>query len=126
MNATVFTPEAPEPIGPYSQAVWAGDLLFISGQIPLHPETKKLISADIQVETRVVMVNLKAILTAAGLGFQQVVKCTIFLSDMAQFAAVNEVYGSYFGDHPPARETVEVARLPKNARVEISAVAYRG
>ena len=126
MNTTVFTSEAPEPIGPYSQAVWAGDLLFISGQIPLHPETKKLITADIQIETRVVMENLKAILTAAGLGFHQVVKCTIFLADMAQFAAVNEVYGSYFGQHPPARETVEVARLPKNARVEISAVAYRG
>jgi 2-iminobutanoate/2-iminopropanoate deaminase len=126
MNQTVFTPDAPEPIGPYSQAVWAGDLLFISGQIPIHPETKKLVSADIETETRLVMENIRAILQAAGLGFAQVVKCTIFLSDMAQFGTVNGVYGEYFTQNPPARETVEVARLPKSARVEISAIAYRG
>jgi 2-iminobutanoate/2-iminopropanoate deaminase len=85
-----------------------------------------LVSADIETETRLVMENLRAILQAAGLGFAQVVKCTIFLSDMAQFGTVNGVYGEYFTQQPPARETVEVARLPKNARVEISAIAYRG
>lgn len=122
----ILTTEAPAPIGPYSQAVWADNLLFISGQIPLHPHTGELVADGIAAETRRVMDNLAAILTAANLSFAHVVKTSIFLSNMDDFSAVNSVYGEYFaGIIPPARETVQVARLPRNVNVEISAVATR-
>jgi len=122
----VSTPDAPKAIGPYSQAVTApagGRLLFLSGQIPLDPGTGELVRGTIEEETRRVMENLKAVLAAAGGGFQQVVKTTIFLTDLADFTKVNEVYGSYLGAVPPARATVQVAALPRGARVEIDAVA---
>jgi 2-iminobutanoate/2-iminopropanoate deaminase len=110
----ILTPEAPAPIGPYSQAVLAGDTLYVSGQIALDPETGEL-----------VMKNMEAVLRAAGFGFAQVVKCTIFIRDMGQFGAINEAYGQYFKSDPPARETVEVSKLPKNVQVEISCIAVR-
>ncbi|HRE50938.1 MAG TPA: RidA family protein [Flavitalea sp.] len=121
----VNTSGAPAPIGPYNQAVQAGPLLFISGQIPIDPATGNLIMQDIGAETRQVMENLKAILDAAGLNFSHIVKTTIFLSDMALFAEVNEIYGSYFSGDYPARETVAVKGLPKNVHVEISMIAQR-
>ena len=119
----INTEKAPSPIGPYSQSVKAGNLLFISGQIPLSPATNEIISGDIVNETQQVMKNLEAILTEAKLTFEHVVKTTIFLSDMNFFAAVNEVYGSYFNGDYPARETVAVKTLPKNVNVEISMIA---
>ena len=119
----INTIHAPAPIGPDNQAVLAGGQLFISGQIPLHPSTMELVTGSIVEEAHQVMQNLKAVLTEAGLGFAHVVKSTIFLSDMDLFAEVNEVYGSYFEDHYPARETVAVKGLPKNVRVEISMTA---
>lgn len=120
----VITTAAPAPIGPYSQAVLANGLLFISGQIALDPATGALCTGDIITETDRVMQNLKAILEAAGLDFSNVVKTTIFLIDMAQFAAVNEVYGAYFdAGNAPARETVQVSALPRGVQVEISMVA---
>lgn len=119
----INTEKAPAPIGPYNQSVKAGELLFISGQIPINPETNELVSGDIAAETRQVMQNLEAILNEAKLTFEHVVKTTIFLTDMNLFGAVNEVYGSYFnGDHP-ARETVAVKALPKGVNVEISMIA---
>jgi 2-iminobutanoate/2-iminopropanoate deaminase len=119
----INTSKAPAPIGPYNQAVKAGDLLFISGQIPSNAETNELVSGDIVKETRQVMQNLDAILSEAKLTFGHVVKTTIFLSDMNFFSAVNEVYGSYFNGDYPARETVAVKTLPKNVNVEISMIA---
>ncbi|GAO45291.1 RidA family protein [Flavihumibacter petaseus] len=119
----INTPQAPAPIGPYSQAVQAGPLLFISGQVAFEPATGNLMTSDIPTETRQVMENLKAILLEAGLDFNHVVKTTIFLSDMANFSAVNEVYGQYFTDAFPARETVAVKGLPRNVNVEISMIA---
>ncbi len=119
----IHTGNAPAPIGPYSQAVQAGGMLFISGQIAINPETGELDMTDIETETRRVMKNLQAILQAAGLNFNDVVKTGIFLSDMGHFAKVNEVYGSYFKSDFPARETVAVKTLPKNVNVEISMVA---
>ncbi|MEO8412045.1 MAG: Rid family detoxifying hydrolase [Ginsengibacter sp.] len=119
----INTPNAPAPIGPYNQAVQASGLLFISGQVALKPGSSELIIADISEETEQVMNNLKAILTEAGLGFEQVVKTTIFLKEMSLFAPVNEVYGKYFESGFPARETVAVKGLPKDANVEISMVA---
>ena len=121
----VNTPNAPAPIGPYNQAVVAGNLLFISGQIALQPGTGELINSDIVVETEQVMKNLAAILTEAGLDFSHVVKTTIFLSDMDLFAQVNEIYGKHFASEFPARETVAVKGLPKNVRVEISMIAMK-
>ena len=116
---------APKAIGPYSQAISvpAGRLVFLSGQIPLDPSTGQLVSGDIRLETDRVMQNLKAVLTAAGADFAHVVRCTIFLADMNDFSAVNEVYGKYFPSNPPSRATVQVAGLPKGARVEIDAIA---
>jgi 2-iminobutanoate/2-iminopropanoate deaminase len=114
---------APEPIGPYSQAIRASGMLFISGQIALKPGTTELVTGSISLETEQVMNNLEAVLSEAGLGFGHVVKTTIFLSDMEYFAAVNEVYGRYFQDQYPARETVAVKGLPKNVHVEISMIA---
>ncbi len=121
----INTPNAPAPIGPYNQAVVAGNLLFISGQIALQPGTGELINSDIVIETEQVMKNLAAILTEAGLDFSHVVKTTIFLSDMDLFAQVNEIYGKHFTSEFPARETVAVKGLPKNVRVEISMIAMK-
>lgn len=119
----INTVNAPAPIGPYNQAVQAGNLLFISGQVALKPGTGELANADIIEETHLVMQNLKAILTEAGITFDNVVKTTIFLSDMNLFGQVNEIYGKYFNGDFPARETVAVKGLPKNVNVEISMIA---
>ena len=121
----IHTENAPQPIGPYSQAVEAGNLLFISGQIAIDPANGNLVMNDIQSETRQVMKNIHALLTAAGLDFNDVVKATIFLSDIKHFGAVNEVYGSYFSKEFPARETVQAAALPKYVNVEISMIAAK-
>ena len=125
MKKIINTSNAPAPIGPYNQAVMTGDMLFISGQIALIPGTGELANADLTEETNQVMKNLKAILTEAGMEFSHVVKTTIFLSDMSLFAAVNEIYGSYFTSDYPARETVAVKGLPKNVNVEISMIASK-
>lgn len=126
MKQIINTPNAPAPIGPYNQAVLSGSTLYISGQIPMDPESGELISGDIQKETRQCMENLKAILEAANMGFEQVVKTSIFVKDMNQFAEINEAYGQYFdAATAPARETVEVANLPKFVNVEISMIAVR-
>ena len=123
----IKTDNAPAPIGPYNQAVQAGNMLFISGQIALDPKTGELLQGDVQAETKLVMENLKAILTEAGTDFSKVIKTTIFLMDMGQFAKVNEVYGSYFDNATaPARETVQVSGLPKGVKVEISMIALVG
>jgi 2-iminobutanoate/2-iminopropanoate deaminase len=119
----INTPNAPAPIGPYSQAVKTGNLVFISGQIPIDPATGSIVATDIIAETHQVMHNLRAILTEAGAGFDNVVKTTILLSDMSMFADVNTVYGKYFTGNFPARETFAVKGLPKNANVEISMIA---
>lgn len=121
----IRTDNAPAPIGPYNQAVQFGNMLFVSGQIAIDPKTGELYTGDIQTETRLVMENLQAILTEAGMDFSNVLKSSIFLMDMGQFAQVNEVYGSYFSENPPARETVQVAGLPKGVKVEISVVAAK-
>ena len=123
MKKIINTNNAPAPIGPYSQAVAANGFLFVSGQIPSDPATGEIVSGDIKAEAKQVMENLKAILTEAGLSFSNVVKTSIFLTDMGNFAQVNEVYGTYFTDQFPARETVQVAALPKNVNVEISVIA---
>jgi 2-iminobutanoate/2-iminopropanoate deaminase len=119
----IVTPEAPEPIGPYNQAVMAGNLLFISGQVAINPKSGAVEAKDIFEETHQVMHNLRAVLHASGLDFKNVVKTTIFLTDMALFTSVNEVYGKYFNGEFPARETVAVRGLPKNVNVEISMIA---
>ncbi|MCW3124289.1 MAG: endoribonuclease [Flavipsychrobacter sp.] len=121
----IRTDNAPAPIGPYNQAVQYRDMLFISGQIPIDPKTGNLVRDNIQAETKQVMENLKAILTEAGLDFSNIIKTTIFLMDMGQFAQVNEIYGSYFSEGAPARETVQVSGLPKGVNVEISMIAGR-
>jgi len=125
MKKIINTPHAPAPIGPYSQAVMTGDMLFISGQVALVPATGELANADLTEETTQVMKNLQAILTEAGMDFSNVVKTTIFLSDMGLFAAVNEIYAGYFTSDFPARETVAVKGLPKNVNVEISMIASK-
>lgn len=119
----IRTDSAPAPIGPYSQAVQSGNMLFVSGQIPIDPKTGNLVQDDIKAETRQVMENLRAILHEAGMDFSNVIKSSIFLMDMGQFAQVNEVYGTYFTSNPPARETVQVAGLPRAVNVEISVIA---
>jgi 2-iminobutanoate/2-iminopropanoate deaminase len=121
----IKTANAPEPIGPYNQAVLAGDTLYISGQICIDPVTGKLKQRDIQDETHQAMQNLRAILVAAGMGFNHVVKTTIFITDMRQFSEINEVYGKYFDGDFPARETVQVSALPKLVNVEISMIAVK-
>jgi 2-iminobutanoate/2-iminopropanoate deaminase len=123
MKTVVNTSNAPAPIGPYSQAIAAGNLLFVSGQIPMDPATGQLVDENIKAETKQVMDNIAAILHSAGLDFPAIVKTSIFLTDMNNFAQVNEVYGTYFVSHFPARETVEVSALPKNVNVEISVIA---
>ncbi|HVZ57413.1 MAG TPA: RidA family protein [Chitinophagaceae bacterium] len=117
------TSQAPAPIGPYSQAVRAGNTLYVSGQICLDPATGELRNGSIREETRQVMENLRAILQEAGMDFSRVVKCTLFITDMKQFAEINDVYGQYFTGHYPARETVQVAALPRFVQVEISLIA---
>ena len=122
----IATDKAPQAIGPYSQAVRAGDFLFCSGQIAMDPETGELIGGDVGAQTERVLNNIQAVLEAAGAGLNQVVRCTVFLADMDDFTAMNEVYGRFFPENPPARAAVEVSRLPKNVGVEIAAVAYLG
>ena len=126
MKEIVATDRAPQAIGPYSQAVKAGRFLFLSGQIPLDPATGELVTAGIAAETEQVMENVAAVLCAAGLGFDSVVKTTIYLTDLANFGAVNEVYGRRFPAAPPARSTVQVAALPRGAGVEIEVIAALG
>lgn len=124
MKKIIFTDKAPAPIGPYSQAVLSGNTLYTSGQIALHPETGELVTGDIETETKQVMENMKAVLDAAGMTFENVIKSTIFISNMDDFAKINGVYGAYFNEKTaPARETVQVAKLPKNVNVEISMIA---
>lgn len=126
MKKIINTDKAPAPIGPYNQAVLIKDTLYISGQIPINPTTGKLVEGDIKVETKQCLENLKAVLEAANLSFEHVVKSSIFVKDMNQFALINEVYGSYFNtETAPARETVEVANLPKFVNVEISMIAVK-
>ncbi len=122
----IATDRAPRAIGPYSQAVRAGDLVFASGQIPIDPATGEFVAGGIAEQTEQVLRNLTAVFSAAGLGLSQVVKTTVFLSNMDDFTAMNEVYGRFFGAEPPARATVEAARLPRDARVEIEAIAVIG
>ncbi|MFT3921913.1 MAG: RidA family protein [Myxococcales bacterium] len=127
-RSIVSTPQAPAAIGPYSQAVRAGQFVFLSGQIPLDPASGEMVGgADVEAQTVQVMNNLKAVLAASGASFAKVVKTTIFLTDLGDFAKVNKVYGSYFeGVEPPARATVQVAALPRGAKVEIEATAFVG
>jgi len=125
MKTVINTTNAPAPIGPYNQAIAANGFLFVSGQVAIDPATGNLVLDDIKTETTLVMENIKAILTAAGIDFSHIVKTTIFLKDMQSFAQVNEVYGSYFTAEFPARETVAVAGLPKNVNVEISVTALK-
>ncbi len=125
MKKVIYTDKAPAPIGPYNQAVWANSTLYISGQIALDPQSGELKTEDIRSETHLVMEHLGSILAAAGMDFSDLVKCSIFIKDMGQFSQINEVYGSFFESDPPARETVEVACLPKDVNVEISAIAIK-
>lgn len=127
MKKTIITTDkAPAPLGPYNQAVLIKDTLYLSGQIPLIPESMELVEGDLEAETHQVMKNLKAVLEAANMDFEHVVKTSIFLSDMNNFAAINAIYGQYFDDAiAPARETVEVANLPKFVRIEISMIAVK-
>jgi 2-iminobutanoate/2-iminopropanoate deaminase len=126
MKTVITTPNAPAPIGPYNQAILSGNTLYTSGQIAINVETNNLVLDDIKLETNQVMQNLKAVLKAADMTFEHVIKSSIFISNMDDFALINEVYGSYFNDdNAPARETVQVARLPKNVNVEISMIAVK-
>ncbi len=122
----VQTDQAPAAIGPYSQAIRAGSLLFISGQIPLAPASGQVVGGDAATQTHRVMQNIGAILQAAGIGYDQLVRTTIFLIDLADFATVNEAYGSYFDDPAPTRATVQVTALPRGVRIEIDAIAHLG
>lgn len=121
----VFAPHAPAPIGPYSQAIMTGNMLFISGQIAIDQVNGTFVNGNIKEETTQVMKNIEHVLKAAGLSFQNIVKTSIFLKNMSDFPVVNETYGSFFKELPPARETVEVSRLPKDANVEISCIAVK-
>jgi len=122
----IKTSEAPQAIGPYSQAVEAGGFIFVSGQIPINPKTGNVLSGDIKLQTKQIMDNAMAILVAAGSGMSSVVKTSVYLKNMSDFASVNEVYGSYFPTDPPARVTVEVSRLPKDVGLEIDFIAWKG
>ncbi len=123
MRQKIQTPEAPQAIGPYSQAIKAGGFIFASGQIPIDPKTGQFVAGGIAEQTEQVLKNLEAVLGAAGSGLNKIVKTTVFLASMDEFAAMNEVYGKFFSDNPPARATVQAARLPRDARVEIEAIA---
>ena len=125
MKKAIFSANAPAPIGPYNQAILAGNTLYLSGQIALDPKSGELKLDNIKQETQLVMENLGAVLKEAGFDYSDLVKCSIFLSDMGLFAEVNEVYAAYFGNVPPARETVAVKTLPKNVNVEISGIAFK-
>jgi len=126
MKEIIATNDAPQAIGPYSQAVRVGSMVFASGQIPLDPATKEFVPGGIAEQTEQVLRNLKAVFAAAGVGMEQIVKTTVFLADMNDFTAMNEVYGKYFAESPPARATVQAARLPRDAKVEIEAIAVTG
>ena len=123
MRKVIATAQAPQAIGPYSQAIVSNGFAFLSGQIPLDPATAQIVEGDIAAQTERVFENLKAVLAVCGSSLEQVVKTTVFLKDMGEFARMNEVYGRYFPANPPARSTVEAARLPKDVRVEIDAIA---
>lgn len=125
MKKVISTPHAPAAIGPYSQAIDTGNLVFISGQIPIIPETGKLLDGDVRMQTEQVMKNIGAILEAAGLEFADVVKCTCYLEDIADFKVMNEVYGSYFTAEPPARAALQIGKLPLGAKVEIDTIAAK-
>lgn len=126
MRDVVSTKDAPQAIGPYSQAIKAGELVFLSGQIAIDPATSNIIQGDISAQTERVVKNISAILAAAGTSLERVVKTTVFLKNMSEFAAMNEVYGKFWKSAPPARSTVEVARLPKDVLVEIDVIALAG
>ena len=121
----IATPNAPQAIGPYSQAIEANRTLYISGQIPLDPQTMEFVSDEIEAQAHQCLKNIQAILTEAGYGLENVVKCGIFLADMNDFGVVNTVYGQYFSEHKPARACVQVARLPRDAKIEIEAIAVK-
>jgi 2-iminobutanoate/2-iminopropanoate deaminase len=123
MKKVIQTDKAPKAIGPYSQAIQAGNMIFLSGQIPIHPKTGELTGGDIRQQTQQVLENIKGLLESQRLGMEDVIKVTIFLKDMGNFNQVNEVYAAYFSSSPPARSTVEVAKLPRNVEIEIEAIA---
>jgi 2-iminobutanoate/2-iminopropanoate deaminase len=125
MKKVILTQDAPAPIGPYSQAIETGNMLFCSGQIPLDPKTNQVFTGDVKGQAELVMKNVEAVLTAAGYSFNSVVKTTIFLTNMGDFQTVNEVYGRFFKEQPPARSTVQVAALPKGVNVEIEVIATK-
>lgn len=125
MKKVITTSLAPAPVGPYNQAILAGDTLYVSGQISIDPETNEFLNLEVEEQTTLVLNNLKAILEAANMKLTDVVKCSIFVTDMADFKIVNEVYASFFENMEPARETVEVSALPKGAKVEISCIAIK-
>lgn len=126
MKKVIYTENAPAPIGPYSQAILSGNTLYASGQIAIDVQSGKLIQSDIQSETKQIMSNIKEVLRAADMNFENIVKTSIFIKDMDQFQEINEVYSAYFSsENPPARETVEVSRLPKDVNVEISIIAVK-
>lgn len=120
----IQTEKAPKPIGPYSQAIQAGNFLFLSGQIPIDPTTEELVKGDIQEQTQRVLENIKGIMESQGLGMDDIVKVTIFLKDLRKFSQVNELYGTYFSKTPPARSTLQVSDLPRGAEIEIDAIAW--
>ncbi|HBF4873798.1 TPA: RidA family protein [Clostridioides difficile] len=122
-HEVIHTNDAPAALGPYSQAIKAGNLLFVSGQVPLVPETMEVVEGDVQAQTAQSLKNLKAILAESGADFSNVVKTTVFIKDMNEFGSINEVYAEYFGENKPARACVEVARLPKDVKVEIEVIA---
>lgn len=126
MKKIVATDKAPKAIGPYSQAIVHNGLAYLSGQIPLDPATGQLVEGDIAAQTARVLENLKAVLEACGSGLERVVKTTVFIQDMREFATMNDIYGKYFSENPPARSTVQAARLPRDVRVEIDAIAIVG
>ena len=125
-NRSILTDKAPQPIGPYSQAIRAGDFIFTAGQVPVDPAANKVVEGGVQAQTRRSLENVKAVLEAGGASLSDVVKVTVFLKDMNDFAEVNEVYAEYFTDNKPARSAVQVARLPLDVMVEIEAVARKG
>ena len=125
LKSVVYSESAPEPIGPYSQAIQAGNMLFVSGQIAIQRSSGKFIVGSIEEETIQVMTNIRDILTSAGMDFTNVVKSSIFMKDMNNFPKINEIYGRYFKENPPARESIEVSRLPKDVNVEISCIAVK-
>lgn len=125
MKKVIQIPGAPAPIGPYSQAILANDTLYVSGQIPVDPASGELVSESIEAATHQVMKNILALVNEAGMSTENIVKCSIFLKDLGNFEGVNEIYGSYFRSEPPARETVQVSRLPKDVDIEISCIAVK-